>query len=96
MKILAIEKEMPGIEAIDFQPHLKAEATRVWELYQEGIIRELYFRQDQHTAVLLLECSDIEQAKEAMATLPLVRASLIHFELIALAPYSGFTRLFVS
>ena len=33
--------------AEDFAPHLKAEAARAWELYQEGIIRELYFRADR-------------------------------------------------
>lgn len=43
MKILAIEKEMPNVSVEDFKPHLKAEALRVWELYQLEIFRELYF-----------------------------------------------------
>jgi muconolactone delta-isomerase len=94
MKILAIEKATHGSKAEDFQPYLKAEAARVWELYQEGIIREFYFRQDQHNAVLVLECTSITHAKEVLATLPLVKASLIDFELIPLAPYPGLARLF--
>ena len=44
MKILAMEREVPGITAADCQPYLQAEAASAWELYQAGVIRELYFR----------------------------------------------------
>ena len=93
MKILAIEKELPG-SAGRFGPHLRAEASRVWELYQDDVIREVYFRADLHTAVLVLECDDLESAGEYLLTLPLVEVGLITFELIPLAPYTGFERLF--
>lgn len=43
MKILAIEKEIEGITADNFKPHLEAEALKVWDLYKKGIIREIYF-----------------------------------------------------
>ena len=94
MKILAIESEKPGIPADAFQPHLKAEAARIWELYQDGVIREMYFHQDRHRAVLMLECTAMGEAEEVLGTLPLVRAGLIAFEVIPLAPYPGFARLF--
>ena len=94
MKVLAIERELPGAAAEHFGPHLAAEASRVWELYQAGIIRELYFRADRHEAVLVLECADVEEAQHALGTLPLVRENLIAFELIPLTPYPGFARLF--
>lgn len=94
MKILAIEKEKPGVRAEDFQPHLAAEAARAWELYQAGIIRELYFDADRHCAVLMLECTDAGEAREVLSTLPLVEEGLIEFEIIPLVPYSGFARLF--
>lgn len=96
MKILAIEKEKPGARAEDFRPHLLAEAARAWELYQAGIIRELYFDADRRRAVLVLECADAEEAWEALASLPLVAEGLIEFEIIPLVPYSGFARLFGS
>ena len=96
MKILAIEREVPGIPAEHFQVHLKSEAARAWELYQAGTIRELYFRQDAHSAVLILECRDAEEAEAALATLPLVQAGLITFEIIPLAAYPGFPRLFAA
>lgn len=94
MKILAIEKEHEGKTAKDFQPHSEAEARHVWGLYLKGFIREIYFRADQKSAVLILECKNIEEAKEKLATLPLVREGLIYFELIPLAPYPGYERLF--
>ncbi|HVN79286.1 MAG TPA: superoxide dismutase [Terriglobia bacterium] len=94
MKILALEREIPGITEAQIHPHLKPEAARAWELYQAGIIRELYFDQDRHNAVLILECSDIDDARQALDTLPLVKAGLIAFDVTPLVAYSGFSRLF--
>lgn len=94
MKILALEREKPGLTAADFNPHLKAEAARVWQLVKTGAIRETYFNPLEHTAVAILECADLEEARSVLATLPLVQQGLIHFELIPLTPYTGFERLF--
>jgi len=94
MKILAIENEFKGKTANDFQPHLKSKARRVWELYKEGTIREIYFRPDQRNAILILECDNMDEAKEKLSTLPLVKEHLIYFEFIQLVPYPGFERLF--
>ena len=48
MKILAIEKEIPGITDDKFTKEiLQKEAKKVWELYKAGIIRELYFHKDE-------------------------------------------------
>jgi muconolactone delta-isomerase len=94
MKILAIERELWRTVGADCEPYLVAEAARAWELYQDGVIRELYFRADRHEAVLVLECADVEQARQALDTLPLVQNRLIDFELIPLQPYPGFARLF--
>ena len=94
MKILAIEHERAGVTEEVIRPHLKAEAARVWELYLAGVIRETYFRPDQHAAVLMLECADDVQARQLLNTLPLVEARLIDFEVIPLIPYPGLARLF--
>jgi hypothetical protein len=94
MKILAFEKEILGVTAEQFPPHLQAEARRVWELYQVGIIREMYFRQEKTDAVLVLECASVAEVREVLSTLPLVREKLIDFEIIPLVPYPGFERLF--
>jgi hypothetical protein len=94
MKILAIEHDAPGATADQFQPHLEAEAAQVYALYQDGVIREFHFRQDQPAAVLVLECPTLEAAQQALSTLPFVQVGLIAFELIPLVPYPGLSRLF--
>ena len=94
MKILALEQDLPGVSAESVQSLLKAEARRVWELQQDGIIREVYFRQDQEIAVLVLECQNGAEAQQVLNGLPLVQAGLISFEIIPLKAYPGFARLF--
>jgi muconolactone delta-isomerase len=94
MKILAIERELPGATDEAFQPLLKPEARRAWELYQGGVMRELYFNANSHTAVLVLECWDVAEARQVLAGLPLVEHGLIEFEIIPLVAYPGFERLF--
>ena len=94
MKILALEIETPGKTAEDFTPHLKAEAARLWELYKSGELREIYFRQDRDEAVLILEGANLQEARQILDSLPMVREGLIDFEIIPLVPYPGFERLF--
>lgn len=94
MRIIAIEKEAPGLTKRDFVPHLRDEAEEGWRLYKKGIIREMYYRADRPEVILILECRDLNEAKDKLATLPLVKKGLISFELIPLKPYHGFERLF--
>jgi hypothetical protein len=97
VKILAMETKVPGVTAERFTPDIKqAEAARVWALQQADVIREIYFRQDWPGAVLILECASVAVAEETLALLPLVQAGLIAFDIIPLAPYPGFARLFGS
>ena len=98
MRILALEvgvalaADPPGPS-----PDLSAaEAARLWELVQAGVVRETSFRSDRDEAVLVLECASLDEAHAQLATLPLVSEGLIRFELIGLRPYPGFARLFVA
>jgi hypothetical protein len=94
VKILAMEIEMEGVESEQFMPYLKLEAQRVWELYQNGTIREFYFREERSEAVLMLECADASEACQRLESLPLVKAGLITFDIIPLVPYPGIAWLF--
>jgi len=94
MKILAIENEYPEKTAEEFHPHLEEEARSVWKLYKRGIIREMYFREDQSRAVLILECENVKAAKQELSSLPLISEDMISFELIPLVAYPGLERLF--
>jgi hypothetical protein len=96
VKILALGRDVAGVADGQFAPHLKAEATRAWELHKQGVIRELYFRADADAAVLVLECANAADAERVLATLPLVRSGLIAFDLIPLRVYDGFARLFTA
>ena len=95
MKVVAISKDLPGADEEQFtEDILRAEAGKAWELYQSGILRELYFSADTHEAVLVLECESAEEARRRLAELPLVRAGLIDFDVKPLVAYPGFARLF--
>jgi muconolactone delta-isomerase len=97
MRILAIERPVRGVADLSFTPELAAaEARRAWELWQAGTIRDLYFRADETSAVLMLECKDAAAAWKALSSLPLVAAGLIEFEVLPLRAYPGFGRLFAS
>ena len=64
MKILALERELPGVSADGFKLHLRAEAIKIWGLYRQSVIRELYFNPETHTALLVLECQDLDEANK--------------------------------
>ncbi|MCD4685120.1 MAG: muconolactone Delta-isomerase family protein [Anaerolineae bacterium] len=97
MKLIALEHENPDARPLDFAPDLlAAEARRVYELQQAGVIREIHFRADRNEAVLILECDTLDDARAALDALPLVQAGLITFEIIPLKPYPGLARLFAA
>lgn len=92
MKYLAIEQDT-GADGQAFTPELlRSEAFRAHELYLEGSVRELYF-DENHYAVLVLECGSREKAESVLASLPLVSKGLIRFAIRELHPYTGFGRI---
>lgn len=96
MKILAIEKELPGVNwnAVD-KEILKQEALDIYNLFITDHLREHYFN-ELKSAVLILECDSIAQAEELLANLPLVKNDLITFYLVELHPYTGYDRIIES
>jgi hypothetical protein len=94
VKFIALERPVSGVTAGACAPHLEDEARAAWALYRGGVARELYFRADRREAVLILECADENEAREALGSLPLVRGGFIVFDFIPLVPYDGFARLF--
>ncbi len=96
MKILALEVESPAAQPGVVQAYMRLEAQKVWDLYEQGYIREAYFRKVEHLAVLILECQDLPEARAMIRSLPLVEAGFIDFDLVPLKPYDGFARLFAA
>lgn len=94
MKFLLLEREADNLTAQHFIPYLDEEARHVWNLVQEGVVRETYFNAEQHTAVLVVECESKEKVELLITAFPMVQAGLIRFEVIPLKPYDGYARLF--
>jgi len=92
MKFLAIETELEEVKAEQIKDLLRDESKIVLNLYERGIIREIYFNQS-HCAVIILECNSLSDAKGELNKLPLVKRNLIQFEISELNPYTGFSRL---
>ena len=61
--------------------YLHAEATRMAELQQAGLVELVLLKADFSGAVLLLRTSDLPVAREAVDSLPLVTNGITSFEL---------------
>jgi hypothetical protein len=95
MKILAIENELREINPEIRTDILKREASKVWTLQQNAIIREIYLTDNMSKAVIIMECNSIKEANDYLNDLPLVNEGYIDFKLYKLDPYPGYSRLFV-
>jgi len=94
VKVLALGRDTAPADDPRFAEVRPAEARRAWELYQQDVLREIYFRADRPNGVLVLEVPDLAAARAVIDSLPLVAAGLIDFDLVPLKPYPGFARLF--
>ncbi len=94
MKVLALGHDIVAQDDPRFAELRPDEARRVWELYQADVLREVYFRADHPSGVLVFEVPDLPAAHAAIESLPLVAAGLIAFDVVPLRPYPGFARLF--
>ena len=95
MKILVLPKPIEGVSREEMLQHADAEIRAVWNLYAQGICREMYTRVNEPgRVVLVFEAETVEAAKDALATLPFAQLHLIDFDVIPLAPFVGLTRLF--
>lgn len=92
MKFLALEQPNPSADWSNETQTLKAEALQVLRLYLDDCLREIYFNEN-HEAVLILECESLEKAKGALDSLPLVQKGLIGFRVMRLMPYTGIERV---
>ncbi|MHB8461855.1 MAG: muconolactone Delta-isomerase family protein [Vulcanimicrobiaceae bacterium] len=73
-----------------FAEHIAAERERVRELYRDGIVRQLWVRQDTPGAIMLLEAEDAGSAQAALDSLPLAQRGMLDVQLVPLGPYPAF------
>lgn len=93
MQLLAIERQLSAIDPQRHKAILKEEAACVWTFKKQEFIREIWFTRSDTRAIILLECASEEEAKQRLASLPLVRENLITFDVFELRSYDGLDRL---
>lgn len=96
MRILAIERDLTPPGASVPADLLRREATEVWALQKQGVIRDIWFTNPGRNAIVMLECVNGTAARRHLAALPLVRAGMIDFTVHELTSYDGYERLFSS
>lgn len=74
----------------EFAALVEAEIAQARALYGDGFIRQIWHRGDVPGACILLEADSLDQAKERLQTLPLVRAGMLEVSIVPLVPYAGF------
>ena len=70
--------------------------STLYVLLTGAIIREIWSTKADRRAVVLLECLNLKEAHEHLATLPLVPTELIDFLLLELCTYEGLEQLFAT
>ncbi|HEV8283084.1 MAG TPA: hypothetical protein VGQ09_02175 [Chitinophagaceae bacterium] len=93
MQILAIDKIAEGVTAEVLEPHLPEELAATVDLYLKEKIRTFYFRKDRVGVVFILECENIQEAREILSILPMVERNLLNFDLIPIGPLMPLGRL---
>ena len=94
MKLLCLDVPQPGATMEKYQPHMQAEARHAWQTYKNGLIRDIYFRQDRPGVAILAEAESVDAAKAQLMQFPLAKAGLIGWEVIPLGPFLNWEMLF--
>ena len=94
MKLLCLDVPQPDASLEKYQPHMLDEVRHGWQLYKNGIVRDIYFRQDRPGVAIIAECASVEAAKQALREFPLAKAGLIDWEVIPLGPFTNWEALF--
>ena len=92
-KILAIGTVNPGVDPAEVRAILPAEVRDTVTLYLNGKIDQWYSLQGRAGVVFILNVTDPVAAHELLESLPLGKAHLMSFELIALAPLNPLRQL---
>ncbi len=85
-KILAIGQLSAPMTPEQRRTIMPKEVPDTVRLYLAGKIDQWYIRQDGKGVVFLLNCSSVEEAHTLLERLPLGKAGLMTFDLVALGP----------
>jgi uncharacterized protein YciI len=68
------------------KPLLQAERDKLHELQRESVVPNAYYRPDGGGVILILQVPSLEEARRRMGELPFVKAGLLVFEFVEVAP----------
>lgn len=94
MKLLCLDIPQPGAALDQYAPHMRPEVQHGWELYKNGFIRDIYFRQDRPGVAIVAEADSVEDARAQLGEFPLAKAGLIGWDVIPLGPMLNWELLF--
>ena len=92
MKIMAIASPTPSATSEILQTHLASEVPATLKLYLDGKIEQFWFR-EKHGPIFLMNVDTPDKARAILATLPLVAANLMTYELLPVGPLLPLGRL---
>ena len=85
-RVLATLTVKPGVTRDQIMNVMREEVRQTVGLYLDGKIQEWYARGDGKGVVFLLDCKSVEEAKETLESLPLIKANFASFEYMPLGP----------
>ena len=96
MKVLAIMRPArPGDLRGEVMAAAADELSALWELYAQGVVREMY-SPGGLGAVLILEVGSLQDAHDSLSELPLLQRGLMALELLELTPFRALGMLFAN
>lgn len=94
MKFLCLDLPQPGASLEQYQPHMLNEVRHSWQLYKDGLVRDIYFRQDRPGVAIIAEAESMDALKAVLREFPLALAGLIDWDVIPLGPFVNWEALF--
>jgi hypothetical protein len=92
MKVFAIANPTKPLTPEDLKPHMDNEVPATLQHYLEGKIEQFWFR-EKLGPIFLMDVASVEEAKSVLGTLPLVKADLMHYDLMPVGPLMPLGRL---
>ncbi len=92
MKVMAIASPKAGLNPETLKVYMPREVPHTLQLYLDGKVEQFWFR-EKKGPIFLMEAESVEQAQATLATLPLVAADLMSYEVMAVGPLLPLGRL---
>jgi len=92
MKVMAIASPTAAMNPDTLKPHMPAEVPHTLQLYLDGTIDQFWFR-ERKGPIFLMNVETEDQAHVVLNTLPLVKASLMTYEVMQVGPLMPLGRL---